>query len=228
MVDAVQSFADFGSVGVAAVGSIATSIVDMLPSLIAAIIVFVLGWLVAVIVSRIFKHMLDVVKMEEFLESHRVHDALGSVKLTGVLVQVLKIYIILYFLQAALTIAALGSLGAYLYTVLLYVPVLIGAFVIFVGAALAGEYIKEKILELGKSGYLTFMARGSKFVIVLIGALTALDTAGFSTTLIDSLIVTVVQAVAVGMGLAFGIAFGLGGQDEAKGVIKNVRKTLKV
>ncbi len=224
----LTSLADMGSVAADAAAKLLASTIDMLPSLIAALLVFVLGWIIAIIISKIFGRILKLVKLEEFLRMHKLDDALGSVKLSDIFVKIVKIYVILVFLQTALSLVALGQLSAFLYMVILYVPVLIGAILVIVAAAVAGEYVKEKILELGKTNYGIFVARGAKFAIIVLGLITGLNTAGFDTSLLNSVLITIVQAVIFGLGLAFGIAFGLGGQDDAKDMVKKARKNLKV
>lgn len=224
----VTSLGDLGLVASQAGNQILTSTIEALPAIIAAVIVFLLGWIVAIILSKILEGILKLVKLEDFLEVHRLEDALGSVKLGEVFVKIVKIYVMLVFLQAALSLLSLGDLSKYLTALLLYVPVVIGALLVVIASALVGEYIKEKILELGKSQYVTFVARASKFVLILIGIITGLNTAGFDTTLLNSIIIDIVRAVVYGLALAVGIAFGLGGQKDAQDVVKTVRKNLKV
>ncbi len=224
----MNSITDAGSVAANAVATVVMSMINVLPSLIAATVVFVVGWIIAVLISRIFEKILKMVKLEEFLEMHKLQDALGSVKLSNVLSKIVKIYVILVFLEVSAALVSLGQFSTYIYTVLIYAPVLIGAALVIVAAALTGEYVKTKLLELGKSSYLTFVARGAKFVIVLMGVITGLNTVGFDTSLVNSTILTIVQAMIFGLGLAFGIAFGLGGQDDAKDLIKKMRKNVKL
>ena len=224
----ITYLADGGSMAGQAASVLVNSTIAALPAIMAAVLVFILGWLLAILLSKIVEGLLKVVRFEEFLKSHRVEDAMGTVKLSDLFVKVVKIYVILVFLQVSVALVSLGALSIYLQSLLLYLPVLIGALLVVVAAALAGEYLKEKIMELGKTSYINFLARGSKFFVVLVGIITALDTAGFNTSLINSLLVTLVQAVIFGFGLAFGIAFGLGGQKDAQDVIGKVRKSVKV
>lgn len=224
----MASIADAGTAATDAVNTILVSTINLLPSLIAATVVFVVGWIVAALVSRALEKIFKIVKLEEFLEMHKLSDALGSVKISNVLTKIVKTYLILVFLSAAVSLVSLGQLSAYLYAVLLYAPMLIAAALTIVAAALAGEYVKTKLLELGKTNYVAFVARGSKFVIVLLGVITGMNTAGFDTSFVNNILLTAVQAILFGLGLAFGIAFGLGGQDEAQDVVKGVRKSMKI
>lgn len=201
---------------------------DILPGLLAAIIIFVIGWVFAVIISRIFRHMLDAIRLESFLKEHKVEDALGTVKMSDVLVKILKYYVLLVFLQAAIALVELGTISTFLTSVLVYAPVFIGAFLMVLIAVLLGEYVKEIIIELSKSKLVRLTGRATKLIIIYIGVTMALATAGFDTMLISNIFLTVLQAMVFGIALAIGIAFGLGGQEEAKDVVKKGRKHFKV
>ncbi len=209
----------------------ATNTIDattvILPGLIAAIVIFVLGWAAAVIVSKIFEKILRLIKIEKFLERHKLEDALGSIRLSDVLVAIVKYYLILIFLQAALSFLSLGTITTFMNSLLLYVPVITGAILIVLATVLLGEYVKEKIIELGESsGIVRLSARVVKLLIVYMGITMGLSTAGFDTTIITMAFVTILQAVVYGVALAVGIAFGLGGQEDAKDMIKGIRENL--
>jgi hypothetical protein len=211
-----------------AVQNTANSAANLLPGLIAAVLVFVLGWVVSFIVSRIFAGILRAARLEEFLKRHKVEDALGTVKISDVLTKIVKYYVLLIFVQAAVSFVALGTITGYLAMVLLYVPVLIGAIMIVLVSIIFGEYLKEAVLELSKSPLVKLSARAVKLVVVYVGITMGLATAGFDTTLITGIFVTVLWAGAFGIALALGIAFGLGGQEDAKEIIKSGRKNLKL
>jgi hypothetical protein len=204
-------------------------VVAILPGLLIAIIVFILGWVVAVLISRLFAGFLRVVKLEDFLKEHKVEDSLGTIKISNVLVKILKYFIILMVLQKAISLVELGTISVFLYSMLVYAPVFIGALLIALLAFILGEYVKEVIIELqAKSPMVRFMARGTKLVIIFIGVTMALATAGFDTSLISNIFIVVLQALVFGIALGVGIAFGLGGQKDAKDLIGTWRKHLKV
>lgn len=207
----------------------AANAVDIFLGLLAAIIILIVGWIVAVIISRLFGSLLKAVRLEDFLKEHKVEDALGSVKISNVLVKILKYYIILIFLQAAVSLIELGTLSDFLDEVLLYAPVLVGAALVALVAVILGEYVKEVIIELSsKSGMVRFAARAMKLLIIYIGVTMALSTAGFKTELLNGIFMVLLGAIAFGMALAIGIAFGLGAQKDAADLVGKWRKHLRV
>ncbi|MFH0737894.1 MAG: hypothetical protein V1827_04670 [Candidatus Micrarchaeota archaeon] len=202
--------------------------VVFLPGFLAALIVFVLGWVIAIIVSRLFRSLLRLIRLEESLKAHKVEDALGSVKISDVLAKIVKYYILLIFIQAAVSLVSLGTISDFLSEVLVYVPVLIAAALIVLIAVILGEYVKEMLIELSKSPLVKLAARGAKLVIIYVGVTMGLSRVGFETTLLDGSFLTILQAVAFGIALAFGIAFGFGGQDDARDIIKSGRRQFKL
>ncbi|MBI5223209.1 hypothetical protein HY990_02190 [Candidatus Micrarchaeota archaeon] len=212
----------------AAAQTVVTQVVALLPGFIAAILVLVLGWVVSILVSRLFARLFKLIKFEEFLKQNKIDDALGTVKLSEVLTKIIKYYVLLIFVQAAVSFVELGTLSLYLSTLLLYVPVLIGGLLVALASVLLGEYVKESITELNnKSDSVKLVARGVKLMIVCVGVTMGLATTGFNTTLITGIFLTLIQAMAFGVALAFAIAFGFGGQEDAKDLIKTTRKNFK-
>ena len=229
MVD-VQNVTDIlSSTITSAAENTATSAAQIVPGLIAAIFIFIVGWIIAVLVSGIFSRLLRVVKLEDYLKVHKVDNALGKVKLSDVLTKLLKYYIILIFLQAAFSLVALGTISLFLTGLLNYAPAFIAAILLVLVAILLGEYVKQIILELRtKSPMVQFVARATKFVIIFVGITMAMATARIDTTLLNAVFIVVLQALVFGIALAIGIAFGLGGQKDAQQMVGEWRKHLKV
>ena len=201
----------------------------ILPGLVAALLIFIVGYVVAWIISGVFRHILQAFRLEQFLKVHRIQDSLGSVRVSDVLVKILKYYILLIFLQAAVVYIQLGTISDFLTTVLVAAPMIIAAFLVVLAAIILGEYIKESILELkSKSPMVRFIARASKWLVAYVGITMALGTLDIETVILNQLFVTILQGLMFGLALAVGIAFGLGGQKDAQDFISKGRKTLKI
>ena len=136
---------------------------------------------------------------------------------------------VVIFLQQAFLFVSLGTVSTFFTSLLAYLPVLIGAVLLIVAAAIIGEFVKMRIIAIGaKSTTIHFLGRATKALIVFLGIMSGLETAGFKTTLIQQTFVVLAAAIAFGFALAFGIAFGLGSQEDARDWMKAVRKQFKV
>jgi hypothetical protein len=206
-----------------------TEVPNFVFSLAIAIIIFILGWVVAELARRIFGRILKIVKFEQFLKEQKVSQALGTVVISTVLTKILYYYIIVIFLQEAFLYLNLGTVAAFIALLLTYLPRIITAVLLVVAAALIGEFIKNRIIDIGrKSTTVHFLGRAAKAIIVFLGIMSALETAQLGVTLIEQAFIVIVGALSFGLALAFGIAFGLGAQNDAKDWTKAFRKKFNV
>ncbi|MFH1199498.1 MAG: hypothetical protein V1708_00360 [Candidatus Micrarchaeota archaeon] len=201
--------------------------VSLIPGLLGAVLILFVGWVFATIIAHIFKKLLDFVKFDKMLTKYGVDDTLGNIKLQPVLVKLIKYYMILLFLQAAVSLLYLGTLSNFLSLVLGYAPAFIGAILLVILSAVVGEFAKEKIIEVGpKSGFAKSFAQFVKVFVIFLGLMTGLSTLGFNTSIIKETFLTILQGLVYGVALAVGIAFGFGGQEDAKSAIKAAREKL--
>jgi len=218
-----------GQAWIEGISKLITSTITFLPNLIGAVLILLVGWVVGKIAAKIIERVLQLIKFEEVMKQHKMEDSLGTVKLSLVFEKTIQFYLVFIFLQQAVSVLGLASLTEFLMTLVNYAPVAIGSFLLFVISAMIGEFIKERIIELQpKSNLVTVSARGTKAVIVFFGIMVGLGTMGFDTSVVNQTFLSVVQAIMYGLALAFGLAFGLGGQDDAKDVIKKVRDKFKL
>jgi len=206
---------------------LAEKFLEVLPNMLMAIILILLGWVIAILIKRFLLRLLKTMKFEEYLKSQKLDKALGNVVISDVLAMILYYYVLIVFFQAAFDLVYLTTISAFIGRILMYVPVLIGAVLLVVLAALTGEYIKILILQLEeKSGAVQVIARVVKFLVIYVGIVMGLSTMGFNTEILNATFISLSQAVFFGIALAFGISFGLGGQDAAKDWIKTARTKL--
>ncbi|MFH1448729.1 MAG: hypothetical protein ABIG39_07745 [Candidatus Micrarchaeota archaeon] len=208
---------------------IATDLVAFVWSFGSALAIVVIGWFVGTVLSEIVKRLLVGIRFEDFLKSHKVNDALGTTKISNVLVKLVKYYVIIIFLSDALKIVSLGTIGELLNDIVKFTPVLFGAILVVIVMALIGELVKEKILEISHKSYLTTIsAKMIKVIFIYVGLVVAMGTMGFNVSILEQTFATILQGVSYGIALAIGLAFGLGGQNDAKEWIKKTRKKLSI
>jgi hypothetical protein len=218
LVDNLQTAADFAAMKFAA------GVADLLPRMVMAIILILLGWVVAVLLKRIALKILRGMKFEAWLKANKLEKALGTIVISDVVALVIYYYALTLFFQAAFDLVYLTSLAVFIGNLLAYVPSVIGAVLLVVVAAITGEYIKLLVLQLDQKSPITQLGgRLAKFLVLYIGVVMGLSTLGFQTEILNSIVISLSQAVFYGIALAFGLAFGFGGQDTAKQWISTAR-----
>jgi hypothetical protein len=206
------------------------TVVAFLPNILAAVVVFLIGWIIAVILYRVVVEIVKVLKIGEALKTAGMNDAakhagfnLDVGKFLGTLVEW---FVMLVFLLASLEILGLTRVTIFLQTVvLLYLPQVIVASLILILGAIVAEVVKGLVAGSARaagahSGNLAGTV--AKWAIWITAIMAALTQLGIATDLLQTLFTGVVIALS----LAFGLAFGLGGRDAASKVIEKVRSDI--
>lgn len=201
-----------------------------LPRFVLAVIVFVIGWLLAVLIYRGIVALIDAIKLDRLLAPTGLNafvDRSGykfsAGKIIGWLV---KWFIIIAFLVASFNIVGWDSVNTILTQIALYIPrVILAAFVMFAGFIVA-DFVRKlvagstKVTRFGRS---ELIGSFSKIVILIFAFLIVLNLIGLAAAVVNSLIIGFVAMVA----LAGGIAFGLGGKDVAREMLESLHREVK-
>jgi hypothetical protein len=218
-----------GDIILASLQSVWVSVTSLLPSLIGAFLVFVLGWIVAVALGKLVEEVVRSLKVDRLiakLEVEQVFERAGWKLNTGAFLGgLIKWFLIVVFLLASVNILGLTQVSSFLRDVLLYVPNVIIAAVILIITAFVSQTVENVVRggveAVGYRGSLVgVVTRWSIWVFALIAVLLQLGIA-------VALIQTVVTGFIAAMALAFGLAFGLGGKDAAADFIQRVRGELR-
>lgn len=201
-------------------------IANFLPSFIGALIVLIVGLLVASVLRTIFERLVTALKIDSILRKLGFEEFLrrGGLKLNAArfIGDLAYWFFAIVVILAASDILGLWGLSSFLNEILLYFPNVIVAILIVVTAILIGNFLRSLVRASVKSSGLY----GSKFlgvltwwVVIIFGFSAALLQLGVATELIQSVIVGIIAMFA----LAGGLAFGLGGKDYAASWIAKFR-----
>lgn len=207
-----------------------SGVVSFIPNLIVAVVIFIIGWLIGSILARVVEQVIRAIKVDNALRSAGVEDVLGRAGLSlnagGFLGALVKWFIIVVFLVAALEVLGLTQVNVFLQeVVLLYLPQVIVAVLILLVAAVVAEVMRRVVIGSAKAAGLVsahFLGAVTQWSIWVFAALTALGQLGVATPFVQTLFTGIVVAVS----LAFGLAFGLGGQDAAARFLEKMRQEI--
>ena len=202
-----------------------------MPRILAAVIVFLIGWIVATILYRIVVEVAKVLKIDEALKHAGLNEAAkeAGFKLdAGAFIATLVMWFVaLVFLVASLEILGLSVVTVFLERViLLYLPQVIVASLILVLGAIISEVVRGLVTGSARAAgarSANFAGSVAKWAIWTFAVLAALDQLQVATVFIQTLFTGLV----ISLSLAFGLAFGLGGKDAAARAIEKVREEIK-
>lgn len=195
-----------------------SAVISFLPNLVGALVVFVVGLVVAAGLSALVERIFDAVRLDAFLSRLGLapYFERAGIRLRGArfLGQLVNWFLVIAFLLAASDILGLGALSAFLRDVLLYIPNVVVAVLIMLAAVVLGNFAKRVVVASVLSARLHaahFLGTLSWWAVVVFGLLAALVQLDIATAIIQSLITGFIAMLA----LAGGLAFGLGGKDYA-------------
>ena len=202
-------------------------IVDFVPNLIVAVVIFIVGWIIAVALERVVVQIFRAIKVDRALQSLGIEEPLSRAGFrldTGAFIGALvKWFFIIVFLVAAVDVLGLTQVNIFLSDiVLVYLPNVIVAVIILVAAAVIADVLKRVVTGAAKAARLPssgFLGGVTKWAIWLFAILAALFQLGIAGPLVQTLFTGAVASIA----LAIGLAFGLGGKDAASRFLDRLR-----
>ena len=202
-------------------------VANFIPSLLAAIVLFLVGWLIAVILGRLVAQIVKTIKLDVALRGagfdkvmERAGFPLNSGAFIGALV---KWFFIVVALVASLDIIGLQEVTAYLSEVVLgYLPrVIVAALILLVSVVIAAA-IQKLVVSSAKAANLTsahVLGEIAKWAIWIFAFMFALSQLQILNNFIQPLFIGIIAAIS----LALGLSFGLGGKEAAARYIDKVK-----
>jgi hypothetical protein len=188
-----------------------------IPLVIGALIIIIIGWLIASAVARLVTEVLRRAGADRLFAEHGgsvYGERTRQIKPSIVAGELVKWLIRLVFLVAAANVLGMTQVSELLNDVLLWIPNLIVAAVILLVAPLLARFVRGAIeVGAGEMGFTNapLLGRIAEIAIVAFAVVIAINQIGIAANLVNTLFIGLVAALA----LAFGLAFGLGGRDVA-------------
>ena len=207
-----------------------TNLLSYVPKLVFGILLFAIGWLIAVILGRVIAQLVTTLKFDKAFDAAGINDFF---KHTGFKLDAASLFggffkwsVIIVFFTLTLEILQLDQVSHFMWDqVLPFLPkVIIAALIIIIGALVADK-LKEAILGAARATgvksakLIAGLAKWTIWIFAVLAALTQIEVATF-------IIQTFMTGFVFAMSLAFGLAFGLGGREEAARYLAKLRKEM--
>lgn len=202
---------------------------SFLVQFITALLIFIIGWLVAKLIMVFITKMLKAIRLDSIAEETKIAEFLrkGGVKytLSELLGVIIYWVIILGVLISALDLMALVGVSNLLDKILLYLPSVIGAIIILILgifiAAFVATIVRAMTANVGVN-QANMLSKVAQIAIIVFTVVVALDELKIGTVIVSAM-----NIVLGTIGLALGLAFGLGSKDVAGKLISEWVDKLK-
>ncbi|HJN62708.1 MAG TPA: hypothetical protein QGH03_00545 [Candidatus Paceibacterota bacterium] len=219
---------DYSEVLTASFQDLWAGVIGFLPELVIALVIFIIGWLVGSLFGRAVAQIVRSLKVDNALRSAGFE---GAVQRAGYKLDVgrfiggiIKWFIVVVFLVAALDVLGLSQVNVFLQSVVLsFLPQVFVAVLILLVSAVLAEAVQHAVVGAAKAAHMSsanFLGAVSKWAIWIFAVLAALFQLGVASAFVQTLFTGIVLALSLGVGLSF----GLGGQDAAARYIERMRR----
>lgn len=193
-----------------------------IPKFIAGLLIFFIGLIIASLLKDIVKLIFRYFRIEKWLEAAGIVKGSDLEIWPNLLAELTRWTTIFVFLTSAVETWGVPKVGDVLNQLLLFLPnvfvaVVIGLIGLVIGR-LASDIVRHSIRGLGEKEGL-ILGNVARYAIVFFTGLIILTQLGVAAELVKILFTGIVSMLA----LAFGLSFGLGGQDEARDILKKLR-----
>ncbi|MBW4698963.1 MAG: hypothetical protein KME03_13900 [Aphanocapsa lilacina HA4352-LM1] len=203
------------------------SILDLLflylPNLVGALLIFLVGWLIAGVASRVVSGILQRVNIQKLLGENfnlqlfeNTTLRIDAPRLSG---QVTYWFLFVTSVLLAADAANLPQVEQFVTGLFNYVPQILSALAIVLLAVVLGSLLRRIIVASLPASY-AYVGSATQALIYGLALLAALAELGISRVVIYILIGGIVGLVTI----SGGIAFGLGGREAAREIIDQIRR----
>jgi hypothetical protein len=197
-----------------------------IPVFLAAVIIFIIGWFIAIAIGRIIAQILLRLKFDNLFEKTGWKEALSKAELkvgpSEFVGAVFKWILVIVFLMISADILGLTAFVVMLQKIIGWLPDLIISVIILVVAIIIAD-ILEKIIKASvkkiEVKYVAALGAVVRWAIYIFAVFAVLLQLGVATTVINTLVMGFIFMIS----LAFGLAFGLGGKEAAAKFIEDFK-----
>lgn len=205
-------------------------LIGFLPEFLVAVIILIVGWVVAVFVAKLVKQVLNSLKLDE------VGDKLGldelsartgvRMSVSGTVAWLVKWFLLVAIFLAAADILGLTQISAFLNSVLAYIPMVIAAAGIMLIGTMVAQFLARLVRHSVKAAGLhsaDLLGSITQWAVMVFTVLATLDQLGVAQPFVQTLFTGIIAMLAI----AGGLAFGLGGKEHASKVLDMIEKDIK-
>ncbi len=205
------------------------NILLFLPNLLAAIVIFILGWFVAIWIGKLIAGILSSIKFDALFDKTGWKEAIENAELkvspSGFIGAICKWILVIVALMIATDILGWAAFASILGSIIAWVPNLLVAVIILIVAIIIADIIEKLVRMSAKKmgiSFVNFLGVIVKWAIYIFAGLAALVQLGITPDIVKILMMGFVGTLA----LALGLSFGLGGKEAAGRLIEEARKQM--
>ncbi|MCB9805769.1 hypothetical protein H6775_01250 [Candidatus Nomurabacteria bacterium] len=203
-------------------------LVSVLPDMVGALVVIIVGLIVAPILGGVVKKIIDVLRVDDLASRVGLTEMLrgysDKFSISTLIGKLVKWFFLLVFILAASDVLGWTRISQFINEIIFYIPQVLIAVIILVFGVIAGKFFETIVTQSIKGSQTPVdhpetLGKITKWAFIIFAALAAMLQLGIAPSLI--------QIFFAGFVLALSLAFGLGGRDKAAQLLDHVGGTAK-
>ncbi|MCX5633517.1 MAG: hypothetical protein NTW93_07595 [Phycisphaerae bacterium] len=204
-----------------------TRIMAYLPVLLGALVILIVGWLVAKAIRRLVDWLLKTIRFDTLADKAGISEVLrkGDLEISAREVVSSIVYWLVIIMVLVMTVDALGlpKSSDILESLFAYVPKVIAALLVLVVAMFLASFVSGIVRTAAGNANLPkpgILAGISRWAIIVFAVTISLEQLGIAPLLVTATF----NIILGGIVLALALAFGLGGKDAAAKYLEELRQ----
>lgn len=189
----------------------------MIPNVIVAIILLLIGYYIAKFVGQVLESLLNSMGVQSVFNwaDEKTDSTIPRFNLSKIVANLVKFLIMLFITVEALRVLNLEVLNTIGYAVIGYVPLVLSGLVIIGAGVFAGYFVEGMIKKYANSPFTAIIA---KYIIIIFAIFMTLEQIKFASTIVNIAFLLILG----GLSVAFALSFGLGGREFAKKQLEKI------
>jgi small-conductance mechanosensitive channel len=205
-------------------------LVDFLPAFLGAVLILIIGWIIADLIAWLVDRVLRIVRLPDLFKTAKVEDLVkragSKLDTTGLIAGLIKWIVLIATFIAAANIMNLETVEVFLDRILAFLPNVVAAGAILLIGAIFAHFMASVIkgaISAANLAFVELVGNMTKYAILVFAILAAISQLGIAEAFLQSLFYGIVAFIAI----AGGLAFGLGGQGVAREWMEKFKKELE-
>lgn len=204
---------------------------NFIPKIIGALIVFIIGWFIALAIGKLVTEILRRLKFNQLFKKGSWGRALSKAEIdvdaSGFIGDIFKWVLVVVFLLASVEILGFTQFAGFIKDILGYLPNVVVASAIFVAAVIIAN-VAEKLVVAAvegiKAGYSELAGVIVRWAIWIFAIVSILDQLEIQAA---AWLMRLIDIAFIGVVVAFALAFGLGGKEVARDLLEDFRAKIR-
>ncbi len=209
--------------GVLAFEQLGSAFTSQLPLIFAAIILIVAGFVIGTLAKLFVIRLLKSMHLDDWIVENKLSNSIGNKKISEIGGSVVKWYVFFVFLKQAVSLVSLSTISEVLGFWINFGLTVIAAVVVIIAGLIIARYVRNAI-ELTSHSFRKIAGLVIEVAIVYVAVVMGIKMIGLPTEMLEWAFLVAFAGFVFALALIFGLSFGLAMQDEAKIIIKELKK----